>query len=281
MLKIWITGADGHVGRALAPLLDCTRYRLVETDIDEVDITDQNSVRYYMNLNRPDVVVNCAGFTDVALCEQDSDRAYLVNALGARNLAQEAQNIGAELIQISTDDVFGQGTATPYNEFDPVCPSTVYGKSKYAGEQLVRALMTRYVILRSSWVYGTEHDFVAKVLRAAQKGGTLEVPENEYASPTSAKELAAVILQFIENDSYGTYHAVCRGACSRYEFAAEILALSGQGNRLTLKPVTTPGTVRPVYTVLDNLMLRISGLQEPADWRDALRDYFAEGEVQV
>lgn len=276
MKKIWITGAGGHVGQALERLLDCRQYEIFATDHKEVDITDIKQVHSYANLSRPDVVINCAGLTDLSTCEQNVELAYRTNALGARNLAQETQAIGGKLIQISTDDVFSQDGTMPYNEFDPVAPCTIYGKSKYAGEQLVKDLTSRYIIVRSSWVYGTGNDFVSTVLQNAKDGVNMNVASNQYACPTSAKELANVILQFIENDAYGTYHAVCKGHCSRYELAKEILSVSGQTDAITLTPVVDSSKDRPSFSVLDNLMLRISDMQEPTDWKTALKAYIEE-----
>lgn len=276
MKRIWITGASGHVGSALFRMLDRLTYEILATDIKEVDITDVEEVRGCCKLNRPDVIINCAGLTDLQTCEKHPDQAYLVNALGARNLAQEAQAIDAKLIQISTDDVFGTDRSVPYNEFDSLSPRSVYGKSKAAGEQLVKDLMTRYIIVRSSWVYGVGKDFITDVLNAVKNGGILHVPSNQFSSPTSAQELAKVILAFIETDAYGTYHAVCRGFCSRYEYAQEILKLTGNTGKLIVEPYIDETNTRPRYSVLDNLMLRISGMPEPKDWKEALTEYLQE-----
>lgn len=276
MKKIWITGASGHVGSALVRLLDCSQYEIFATDIGDVDITDLKAVRNYCRSCSPDVIINCAGLTDLQTCEQDPDRAYLVNALGARNLAQEAHNIGTKIIQISTDDVFGIGRNAPYNEFDPVSPRSIYGRSKAAGEQFVKDLNPRHVIMRSSWVYGTGRDFINDVLNAVKNGGILHVASNQISSPTSAKELAKIILHFIENDIYGTYHAVCKGLCSRYDYAREILELSGSTDKLQVEPFIDESCTRPRYSVLDNLMLRISGIEEPKEWKEALAEYIRE-----
>ena len=166
MKTIWIVGAKGRVGKALMRLLDERQYKLFETDIDDVDITDQESVNSYMRITRPDVVINCAGLTDVKRCEMYPDEAYHVNALGARNLAIEVDAYEAKLIQLSTDDVFGSGLTAVWSEFDHTAPRSVYGKSKYAGEQLVSSLCRKYTIIRSSWVYGIGKDYVSRVLDA-------------------------------------------------------------------------------------------------------------------
>lgn len=273
MRKIWIVGAKGHVGTALIDLIDCLKYKMFLTDADEVDVTDRNIVHKYIASTRPDVIINCAGITDIEVCEQNPERAYAVNAIGPRNLAVEAQSIGAKLIQLSTDDVFDAEQDRPYNEFDTVHPKTMYGKSKYAGERFIEDLSNRYVIVRSSWVYGTGKDFVNSVLEAIGREKVLEVPVNQYASPTSAEELAKVVTQFIDNDCFGIYHAVCRGYCSRYEFAKEIIKYSDNEGKIELKAVEADyGS----YSVLDNMMLRIDGLEEPCDWKTALKKHITK-----
>lgn len=273
MKRIWITGAEGHIGSALMDLLDCTKYYLMATDKEDVDITDLRAVNQYVRLNRPDVIINCASLTDVAYCEEHPDEAYKVNAIGVRNIALAANEIHCRVIQMSTDDVFDLESDVPYNEFDPIHPKTLYGKSKAAGEHLLTQLQNRFVIIRSSWIYGIGHDFVNDVLDAADKGGKMNVPNNRYASPTSATELANVIMHFIDSDEYGLYHVVCPGGCSRYEFARAILEYSGKINALYLNPVLSSNSMRPAYSVLDNMMLRLTGIPEPKDWRTALKEY--------
>lgn len=273
MKRIWITGAEGHIGSALMDLLDCTKYYLMATDKEDVDITDLRAVNQYVRLNRPDVIINCASLTDVAYCEEHPDEAYKVNAIGVRNIALAANEIHGRVIQMSTDDVFDLESEIPYNEFDPIHPKTLYGKSKAAGEQLLTHLQNRFVIIRSSWIYGIGRDFVNDVLEAAAKGGKMNVPNNRYASPTSAAELANIIMHFIDHDEYGLYHVVCPGGCSRYEFARAILEYSGKINALYLNPVLSSNSMRPAYSVLDNMMLRLTGIPEPKDWRTALKEY--------
>ncbi|MCD7821138.1 MAG: dTDP-4-dehydrorhamnose reductase [Clostridiales bacterium] len=274
MKKIWIVGVKGHVGSALMELLNRKSYELLPTDKDQVDVTDRDEVRMFMQRNRPDVVINCAGITDPQVCEDNPDEAYRVNALGARNIAAEAEPVNCKVIQFSTDDVFDLNKSFPYTEFDIAMPNNVYGKSKYAGERMIVSLSTRYVIVRSSWVYGIGKDFVNTVLDAADSGAELRVPINQIACPTSASELAKVIKQFIDNDIYGIYHAVCKGSCSRYEFAQEVLRLTGKTANLV--PVDSDHGMRPKYSVLDNMMLRLEGLEEPKEWKTALADYINE-----
>ena len=276
MKKIWITGAEGHIGTALIDLLEGVEYQLLPTDFNEVDITKIDEVTQFVHVNRPDVVVNCAGMTDVQECENNVDEAYRVNAIGVRNVALAANEVNAKVIQISTDDVFDKESRIPYNEFDNVHPRTIYGKSKEAGEKILTQLLNRFVIIRSSWIYGIGRDFVDEVLRNVGQGKKMEVPNNQYAAPTSAKELAKVIRYFIDNEEYGLYHVVCPGSCSRYEFARTILEYSGKAGELDLYPVVIEDSARPTYSVLDNMMLRLTGIEEPKDWKAALKEYLDE-----
>ena len=276
MKKIWITGAEGHIGTALLDLLEGVEYQLLPTDIEEVDITKIDEVTQFVHVNRPDVVINCAGLTDVQECENNVDEAYRVNAIGVRNVALAANEVNAKVIQISTDDVFDKESRVPYNEFDNVHPRTIYGKSKEAGEKILTQLLNRFVIIRSSWIYGIGRDFVDEVLRNVGQGKMMEVPNNQYAAPTSAKELAKVIRYFIDNEEYGLYHVVCPGSCSRYEFARTILEYSGKAGELDLYPVVIEDSARPTYSVLDNMMLRLTGIEEPKDWKAALKEYLDE-----
>ena len=276
MKKIWITGAEGHIGTALIDLLEGVEYQLLPTDINEVDITKIDEVTQFVHVNRPDVVINCAGLTDVQECENNVDEAYRVNAIGVRNVALAANEVNAKVIQISTDDVFDKESRIPYNEFDNVHPRTIYGKSKEAGEKILTQLLNRFVIIRSSWIYGIGRDFVDEVLRNVGQGKTMEVPNNQYAAPTSAKELAKVIRYFIDNEEYGLYHVVCPGSCSRYEFVRTILEYSGKAGELDLYPVVIEDSARPTYSVLDNMMLRLTGIEEPKEWKTALKEYLDE-----
>ena len=266
----------GHIGTALLDLLEGVEYQLLPTDIEEVDITKIDEVTQFVHVNRPDVVINCAGMTDVQECENNVDEAYRVNAIGVRNVALAANEVNAKVIQISTDDVFDKESRVPYNEFDNVHPRTIYGKSKEAGEKILTQLLNRFVIIRSSWIYGIGRDFVDEVLRNVGQGKTMEVPNNQYAAPTSAKELAKVIRYFIDNEEYGLYHVVCPGSCSRYEFARTILEYSGKAGELDLYPVVIEDSARPTYSVLDNMMLRLTGIEEPKDWKAALKEYLDE-----
>lgn len=223
MIKIWITGANGQIGTAINEVLDPLEAEVFNTDKEELDITDTEEVLNFGEMNRPDVIINCAGIVDLNLCEKEPELAYRVNALGARNLSLVARKVGSKMVQLSTDDVFDGLSKTPYSEFDDTNPKTVYGRSKRAGENYVKEFTHKHFVVRSNWVYGRGNNFVNKVLEAAKNQTPLALASDQFGSPTSAKDLARLILHLIKTNEYGTYHATCQGMCSRYEFAQEIL----------------------------------------------------------
>ena len=249
MLKVWIAGAGGQIGRALNDVLDPMQIEALNTDVDELDITDTDEVINFGTVNRPDVIINCTGITDTDECEENPEHAYRVNALGARNLSIVARKCGSKIVQLSTDDVFDGQSKKPYTEFDDTNPLTVYGRSKRAGENYVKEFTHKHFVIRSNWVYGH-----------------------------GAKDLARMILYLISTNEYGTYHVTCSGICNRYEFAQEILRLAGK--TIELKAVPTEqsdlSSVRPPYAVLDNFILRIIEMYDMPEWKESLKEYMDE-----
>lgn len=278
MLTVWIVGAAGQLGTAINEMLDPLEMTVLNTDKDELDITDTDEVLSFGEVNRPDVIINCAGITDTDLCEERPELAYRVNALGARNLSIVARKVGAKIVQLSTDDVFDGTSDRPYSEFDDTNPKTVYGRSKRAGENYVKEFTHKHFVVRSNWVYGKGNNFVTRLLKAAEEKDVLAVASDQFGSPTSANELAKVILSLIRTNEYGTYHITCRGVCNRYEFAKEILTMAGKHVELRAVPTAESelSSVRPAYAVLDNFILRILGEDEMPDWKTALREYMTE-----
>lgn len=274
--RVWIAGAGGRLGSALCHRFDRnTECKLVTSDRD-VPVEDGKQVGRFADLNHPDVIINCAGLTDVRRCEDCPEEAYKINALGARNLAVAARRIDAKLIQISTDDVFDGTAGAALCEFDDAHPVTMYGKSKYAGEKMVRELTDKHVIVRSSWLYGAgTYDFIDQVLEAAARGETVRLPGDEISSPTSADALAGFIEYLITAREYGLYHASCEGMCSRAEFAHEILRLSGYTD-VSVESTAAGETLRPRFTLLDNMMMRITGIYQMPEWKQALADYLSD-----
>lgn len=280
MIKIWITGANGQIGTAINEVLDPLEAEVFNTDKEELDITDTEEVLNFGEMNRPDVIINCAGIVDLNLCEKEPELAYRVNALGARNLSLVARKVGSKMVQLSTDDVFDGLSKTPYSEFDDTNPKTVYGRSKRAGENYVKEFTHKHFVVRSNWVYGRGNNFVNKVLEAAKNQTPLALASDQFGSPTSAKDLARLILHLIKTNEYGTYHATCQGMCSRYEFAQEILKASGK--EVEMKAVPTKESdlsyARPAYAVLDNFILRIIDLYQMPEWKESLQEYMNERE---
>lgn len=276
--RIWLVGAQGQVGRAFVKLLDLTSVKLFSTDIEDVDITDAAAVKLFTEINRPQIIINCAGLTDLKACEDDKDHAFQVNALGARNLSVAARTVNARMVQISTDDVFNGKLNTPFNEFDTPKPVSVYGKSKLAGENFVKDITPKHLIIRSSWVYGQGNNFLSTVLNKAKAGEEIIVPSGQFATPTPATEVAKAIYALTNQDCYGTYHVVCQGFCSRYEFAKQITELAHLPAKITQQFDTSDheNILRPNYSVLDTMMLRISGFASLPDWKESLKDYIDE-----
>ncbi len=275
-LNVWIAGAEGQLGSAVCELLlKDGGNRVLTSDLD-VDVASLEKVLAFADGNHPDVIINCAGMTDLAKCERNVEEAYRVNALGARNLAMAARKADVKLIHISTDDVFDGTAQHPLTEFDRVNPRTVYGKSKLAGEQFVKELAPEHVIVRSSWIYGkTKNNFVSYILDGLLKEDTIFVPVDQVSTPTSAYDLAAFIIRLLDSPEHGIYHASCEGMCSRYEFAKEIVRLSGKD--VNIEPLTAgenPSMVnRPRYTLLDNFMMRASGIYQMPDWKESFAGF--------
>lgn len=256
MLKVWVVGSNGQIGTAINEVIEPSEIEVLNTDQDELDITNTDDVISFGEINRPDIIINCAAITDVYKCERNRDQAFRVNALGPRNLCIVARKIGAKVVQISTDDVFDGKSDTPYNEFDVAKPKTVYGCSKKAGEDYVKEFTHKHFIIRSNWIYG--------------QNGTNFV--NEFIAKSKKEDFLNVA------NEYGTYHITCKGVCSRYEFAKEI---SKQINsHVMITPVSTKEmadeVVRPSYVVLDNFILRlVNGYQMPT-WQESLQEYIKE-----
>ena len=276
--KVWIIGAKGRLGSTISDALDRMAYNVLTSDMD-VDITDMDSVTAFMDMSHPAVVINCAGYNTHNWLEEDMVKAFRVNAIGARNVASASRKVGAKLIHMSTDDVFDGQSKKPYTEFDDTNPLTVYGRSKRAGENYVKEFTHKHFVIRSNWVYGHGgRNFVNRVLEAAESGKALSVASDQFGSPTSAKDLARMILYLISTNEYGTYHVTCSGICNRYEFAQEILRLAGK--TIELKSVPTEqsdlSSVRPPYAVLDNFILRIIEMYDMPEWKESLKEYMDE-----
>lgn len=274
-MRIVITGAEGQLGRAL-----CRRalgHDVVALPRGAADVADAAVADLIARL-APDVVVNAAAFTNVDGCEVDADRAFRVNALGARNVALGAARAGAAVVQISTEYIFDGRKDTAYWEFDAPAPVSVYGASKLAGEQLAWQVCDRVYVARSSWLYGLGGtNFVAKVLALAAERPELAVVDNEVGSPTFCDDLADALLALVATGIYGNYHLVNEGACSRYELARAVLAHAGRVDYPLTATDSFPRRARPpAHAPLRNFAAAGLGIRLPP-WPDALGRFFALG----
>src|SRR5215211_3397127 len=226
-MKILITGSKGQLGQELAEILPGRGHETVALSRKELDVADPEAVERAAEDRSPQLVINAAAYTNVDGCETETDLAYSVNALGPRNLAQTCERLGCELLHVSTNYVFDGEVDRPYEPFDPPHPISTYGRTKLAGEEHVRDLTNHWYIVRSAGVYGRGHNFVRTMLRLGAERDVLKVKDDEFISPTYARDLAEGIAEVIEKRSYGLYHLTNAGSCSWYEFTQEIFWLAG------------------------------------------------------
>ncbi len=275
-MRIAITGAQGQLGVALQHLL--TAHELLLMDLPTHDIAARAIIPTVVDF-APEVVINCAAYTNVDNCELNPEDAYRVNAIGVQNLALACQKCDAALVHVSTDYVFAGDQREPYWEFDQPRPISVYGASKLAGEWYAQTLLRKFYIARTAWLYSrTGKNFVKTVLRLAREKGELSMVTNEVGSPTYAPDLAAALVQLMQTGQYGIYHLTNSGHCSRYEFAAEILR-QGEYEHVPLHPIDNyPRPARPpAYCVLRNFCAAEWGITLRS-WQEGLAAYFGGGD---
>ena len=289
-MKILITGSNGQLGSELRKIIKAGRSelgsipdnirnaRLLCVDIDDVNIEDMEAVKAMVDSFAPDVIINCAAFTNVNQCETDRETAFKANAIGPRNLAVAAEQLGAKLIHMSTDYVFEGNGKKPYCEWNVCNPQSVYGYTKWLGEQYVRDFSTKYIIVRTAWLYGYDgNNFVKTIIKTAREKGALKVVDDQRGNPTNAVDLAHHLLKLADTNEYGVYHCTGDGECSWYEFACEIIRLAKIDCAITLcttEEYPTPAK-RPSYSSLENMMLKCTVGDEMRNWMDALA-YFTE-----
>ena len=279
MKKIIVTGCNGQLGRAVNEFYkNDPEISFVNTDVDELDITDIDAVLKLVREVRPYAIINCAAFTAVDACETQYEKAFAINAIGPRNLAIAARETGAKLMHISTDYVFdGKGTK-PYVETDVTAPASAYGSTKLAGEKFVEQFAEKYFILRTAWLYGDGKNFAKTMLKLAETHDVVRVVNDQFGSPTSTVELTKAIAALLFTDNYGIFHATCEGSCSWADFAAEIFRLAGKQTKVEGISTEEYGSVtpRPLYSVLDNRMFRLTTDFTFADWHDAIAVYLKD-----
>ncbi len=282
-MKIAVIGADGQLGMDIIESLQ--NLDPIPLTYPSVDITKRKSILSVLREHQPDWIINSAAWTHVDRCEDEDASAFGVNALGARYVADAAEELRASLIYISTDYVFDGRKEQPYIETDPPAPLNVYGVSKLAGEYFTRYCCSQYYILRTSGLYGLNTcwgkgtNFVDKMLDLGRKNESLKVVEDEVLTPTFTEDLAKQIRILIESPPpVGIYHATNEGECSWFDFASEIFSLSGIDVRMerTSAAEWKAPARRPAYSVLENRALKQAGINVFPHWRDALARFLAK-----
>ncbi len=274
-MNVLVTGVKGQLGHDVVNELEKRGHAAVGVDIQEMDITDSQAVRDVITRTAPDAVVHCAAYTAVDAAEDNVELCRRVNALGTENVAAVCRDLNCKLMYISTDYVFnGQGTR-PWEPDDEREPLNVYGQTKYEGELAVETL-EKYFIVRIAWVFGVNgKNFIKTMLNLGKTHDSLTVVNDQIGSPTYTYDLARLLVDMIETDKYGRYHATNQGLCTWYEFACEIFRQAGLDVKVT--PVTSDQyptkAKRPMNSRMDKSKLTENGFQPLPTWQDALGRY--------
>ncbi|MFH1878921.1 MAG: dTDP-4-dehydrorhamnose reductase [Candidatus Omnitrophota bacterium] len=290
-MKILITGAAGMLADAIIPvLLKNGKHEVIQTDvnrrlpdIEALDVTDPAGVMGRISAVKPDFVFHLGAETDVDLCEQEPDRAYMVNTLGTENIALACAQNNTGLLYISSGAVFGGEKRYPYTEFDTPRPVSVYGDSKLQGEYIVKGILTKYFIVRAGWMVGgweLDKKFVYKIVRQVREGKKhLKVVFDKAGSPTFTKDFAANLMSLIGTGRYGTYHLANKGGCTRYDIAVKIVEYMGLSGEVSVEPITSAKFPLPAPRAcseqIRNYKLDLLGINNMPKWEDSLREYIS------
>ena len=281
-MKILVTGARGMLGTDLCALLP-QQHEVIAVDLPEMDITDTTGTMAMIDLHRPEMVIHCAAYTDVDGCEREPDRAYRVNAFGTWNVAAACHKYDIKLVYISTDFVFDGEKGAPYDEFDRPNPIGVYGRSKYVGEELVRQLVAKHIIIRTSWLFGLNgRNFVCSIHLGGMVRDELQVVADQVGCPTYTVDLAEAIAGLAGTELYGTYHITNAGACSWAQFAEEIVRQAGSKAKVIPIPSLewNSPTRRPKDSRLRHLALEMQGRDNIRPWQEALAEFLKKFGVE-
>jgi dTDP-4-dehydrorhamnose reductase len=271
--RVLVTGAGGQLGHDLVRAFSEPRYEVIPTTRAELDLGDRDSVLAAINSAEPDVVIHAGAWTAVDGCESDPDRAFRINALGTRHVQQAARIAGARLCYVSTDYVFDGTASTPYDEWAPTNPRSVYGRSKLGGEQEVD-LGDGNTIVRCSWVCGAAgSNFVRTMLRLADERDEVRVVADQTGSPSFTEDIAEAIRRLVVGRYPGVYHVTNSGTATWFDLARATFEAAGL-DAARVVPITTAEyptpAERPAYSVLDNAALRLQGFAPLPDWRESL-----------
>lgn len=292
-MEILITGGNGQLANEIKGIINTGKSDIGKINTNninsifygskELDISNHKQVNDVINRVKPDIVINCAAYTNVDGCETDPDKAFMVNSIGPRNLAIECEKIGAKLVHISTDYIFSGNSNKPQKEYDLANPKSIYGSTKLMGENYVREFSSKYFIIRTSWLYGEKgNNFVYTIINLAKTKKEIMVVNDQIGNPTNANDVAFHILKLINTEEYGIYNCTGEGECSWYDFAKRIVDLLGEDcvvNPCTTEEFPRPAK-RPAYSSLDNMMLRCTVGNDMRQWKDAI-DCFMKKYMKV
>lgn len=278
-MKVFVTGVRGQLGYDVVRELEKRGIEAVGVDIEEMDITDAESVESVITEANPDAVIHCAAYTAVDAAEENETICRKVNALGPENIAKVCRKLDIKMIQISTDYVFDGSGEKPWDVDDNCDPKTVYGRTKLEGEEAVRRHLEKYFIVRIAWVFGVNgKNFVKTMLRLSETHSQLTVVNDQFGSPTYTADLAKLLVDMIQTEKYGIYHATNEGFCSWYDFACAIFKKAGK--EVKVDPVTTAEygakAFRPANSRLNKDKLDQNGFDRLPPWEDALDRYLKE-----
>jgi dTDP-4-dehydrorhamnose reductase len=276
-MRAVVLGAGGQLGREMVAALREAGHEALGLAHAQADVGDLPGLLGLLRQLRPEVVINCAAYTAVDECERQRELAFRVNALGARNAAVASRKVGARLVHFSTDYVFDGAKGEPYVEPDTPRPLGVYGWSKLWGEAMVREQAPECYLLRLGWLYGPRGvNFVGKILARAREGRPLRVVDDQRGTPTCTRDVAAQVLRLLETEAFGLYHATAEGEATWHEFAQAVLHHAGLPVRV--EPIASHELAapaqRPPYSVLENLHLKLQGLNVMRPWEEALADFW-------
>ena len=279
-MKVLVTGAKGQLGTDLMNELAKRGIEGIGVDVQEMDITDAEACRRVIKNSGADAVIHCAAYTAVDAAEDNVDLCRKINGEGTRNVALACQATGAKMMYISTDYVFdGQGTR-PWEPDDNRSPLNVYGQTKYEGELAVEELVEKFFTVRIAWVFGVAgKNFIKTMLRLGKERGAVSVVDDQVGSPTYTYDLARLLVDMIQTDYYGRYHATNEGFCSWYGFACEIFRQAGM-DEVKVTPVSSDQfpvkAVRPANSRMSKAKLAENGFEPLPTWQDALGRFLKE-----
>lgn len=275
-MKVFVTGVKGQLGHDVVRELEKRGMEAVGVDIEEMDITDAASVEQVIRAAAPDAVIHCAAYTAVDAAEENEAVCRRVNADGPRNIARVCRELDIRMLYVSTDYVFdGQGEHV-WEPEDACAPRSVYGQTKYEGELAVQEILEKYFIVRIAWAFGKNgKNFVKTMLKLAETHDTINVVSDQFGSPTYTYDLARLLVDMVQTDKYGVYHATNEGFCSWYDFACAIFREAGVNVKVV--PVTSAEygakANRPMNSRMSKEKLTENGFERLPSWEDALKRF--------